>query len=112
MPFESRNVPEQELSIKARAYELYLKPSNATSTKLVKPFPVYLRETPAVPLSTLTKVMLWMVGIIVALLFLAALWRVLLGHGPRRQTRAPWPTARSAMLHTPAGGVTAWGAPG
>jgi hypothetical protein len=112
MPSESRNVPEQELSIKARAYELYLKPSNPTSTKLVKPFPVYLRETPAVPFSTLTKVALWIVGIIVALLFLAALWRVLLGHGPRRQTRASRPTVRSAILHAPADGSTAWGSVG
>jgi hypothetical protein len=99
MPSESRNLPEQELSIKARAHELYSQPQQQTT----KPFPVYLRETPAVPLSTFTKVVLWIVGIIVALLFAAALWRAASGHGPRRQTRAPRPTARSAILHAPPG---------
>ena len=99
MPSESRNQPEQELSIKARSHELYFQPQQHEATK---PFPVYLRETPAVPLSTFTKVVLWIVGIIVALLFAAALWRAAFGHGPRRQTRAPRPAARSVMLHTPA----------
>jgi len=90
MPSESRNLPEQELSIKARSHELYFQPPHQATTK---PFPAYLRETPAAPLSTFTKVVLWIVGIIVALLFVAALWRAALGHGPRRQTRAPRPTA-------------------
>ena len=102
MPPESRNLPEQEQSIKARAHELYVEPERPASGKPVKEFPAYLRETPAVPLSTSTKVVLWIVGIIVALLFVAALWRVSLRHGPRRQTPVPRPAAGTAMRHPPA----------
>jgi len=103
MPFESRNLPEQEQSIKARARELYVEQERPAPGKPVKSFPAYLRETPAVPLSTSTKVVLWIVAIIVALLFLAALWRVSLRHGPRRQTRDPRPAAGTAMRQAPAG---------
>ena len=97
MPSESRNLPEQEHSIKARAHELYVDP-RSESQKPVKPFPVFLRETPAVPLSAPTKVVLWIVGTIVALLFLAALWRVSTRHGPRQRTRAAQPRATAAMI--------------
>jgi len=103
MPFESRNLPEQEQSIKARAHELYVEPERPASVKPVKPFPVYLRETPAVPLSTSTKVVLWIVAMIVALLFLAALWRVSIRHGPRRPAGVPRPTAGTVMRQSPAG---------
>ena len=41
-----------------------------------KPFPVYLRETPAFPMSSTVKAMLWFAGIIVGLLFLAAVWKL------------------------------------
>jgi len=102
MPSESRNLPEQEQSIKARAGELYVEPPRPESSKPVKPFPVYLRETPAVPLSASTQVVLWIVGIIVALLFLAALWRVSHRHGPRPPTPAPRPTEGTAVLQAPA----------
>jgi hypothetical protein len=101
MPSESRNMPEQERSIKARAHELYVESPRTETHKSVKPFPVVLRETPAVPLSGLTKTLLWIAGIIVALMFLAALWRVSIRHGPRQQTRAAAPTAKTAMLHVP-----------
>ena len=76
MPDESTDLPEQEHSIKARGKELFverLKPENSQPTK---PFPVYLRETPAQPISTFTRFMLWIVGIVVALLLFAALWQV------------------------------------
>jgi hypothetical protein len=102
MPSESRNLSEQEQSIKARARELYVEPPRPGSGKLVKPFPVYLRETPAVPLSTSVKVVLWIVGIIVGLLFLAALWRVSYRHGPRPPTPAPRPTEGTAVRQAPA----------
>jgi hypothetical protein len=85
MPTEQRHLPEQERSIKAREHEVFAeRPRPATSSKSTKPFPVYLRETPAEPLSTFAKVVLWTVGIIVVLLFLAALWRI-----PRRQVARP-----------------------
>jgi hypothetical protein len=102
MPTESRNLSEQEYSIKARAGELYVEPPRPASSQVVKPFPVYLRETPAVPLSTSVKVVLWIVGIIVALLFLAALWRVSQRHGARPPTPAPRPTEGTAVLQAPA----------
>jgi hypothetical protein len=101
MPSESRNMPEQEQSIKARAHELYVESLRPETPKSVKPFPVVLRETPAVPLSAPTKTLLWIVGIIVVLMFLAALWRVSSRHGLRHQTRAAAPTAKTAMLHVP-----------
>ncbi len=82
MPSEPRNMPEQERSIKARAHELFVEPPQTGGQ--VKPFPVYLRETPAVPMSATIKALLWMVGIIVALLFIGAVWRLMVRHGPRR----------------------------
>jgi hypothetical protein len=89
MPSHSRNMPEQEHSIKARSHELFVDPSQATDGKATKPFPVYLRETPARPMSVFTKAIFWLVGIIVGVLFLAAVWRI--GHhqrspGPNRRT--------------------------
>jgi hypothetical protein len=103
MPPESANLHEQEQSIKERAGELYVEPPRPTASKSVKPFPVYLRETPAEPFSTSVKVTLWIVGVIVALLFLAALWRVSLRHGPKQRTRAPEPAESTASLHAPSG---------
>jgi hypothetical protein len=89
---------EQDLSIKAREHELYLKPLPEVAARPVKPFPVYLRETPAEPLSPATKAILWTVGIVVALLFLAALWRVSHGHLTRPSMRTPRPASRTATL--------------
>ena len=51
MPSDSRNLPEQERSIKARSHELFVEPERTGTGKPVKPFPVYLRETPADPMS-------------------------------------------------------------
>jgi hypothetical protein len=82
MASERQNMSDQDISIKAREHELYYTPSDADS-KPVKPFPVYLRETPAEPLSRTTKAILWIVGAVVALLFLAAVWRVSRAHGPK-----------------------------
>ena len=47
----------------------------------------YLRETPAEPLSPLTKAILWIGGTIVALLFLAAIWRAATHPTRIRRTR-------------------------
>jgi len=98
MSSESRDLHEQEHSIKARGKELYvgqLKPGNSQPTK---PFLTYLRETPAQPLSTFTKAVLWIAGIVVAVLLLAALWRVSHRYGPgRRAPKSPQPAAETAI---------------
>lgn len=86
MPSQPRNMPEQEHSIKVRSNELYVEDTPAVPAQVTKPFPVYLRETPARPLSAGIKAVFWTLGIIVALLFLAALWRVAHHQVPRRAT--------------------------
>jgi hypothetical protein len=97
MAAEHRHLPEQEQSIKARERELFVKPSQDEANKPVRPFAEYLRETPAIPLTATTKVVLWMVAIVVAMLFLAAIARLVLRHGgPQRGTRAE-PAARTAQ---------------
>lgn len=76
MPSQPRNMPEQEHSIKVRSKELYVEVTPEAPLKTTKPFPVYLRETPAQPLSSGIRAIFWVLGLIVALLFLAALWRI------------------------------------
>jgi len=100
MPSESRNIPEQEASIKSRAHELFVKPEADAATRATKPFPVYLRETPAFPMSSTVKAILWFAGIIVGLLFLAAVWKLSIRYGPRQQAPKPTPT-RSASFSRP-----------
>jgi hypothetical protein len=85
MGMERRNMPEQERSIKDREEELFFEPDEPGPAKPPpKPFPVYLRDTPPNPMSPATKTVLWIVGILVLLLFLAALWRT---HRPARRPR-------------------------
>jgi hypothetical protein len=98
MPAESRNLPEQERSIKAREHELYFKPLPRSEARASKPFPVYLRETPAEPLSTATKTILWIVALLVALVFLAAIWRVTHRRSTRSRNRAAPPAAQATTL--------------
>ena len=94
MPSESRNIPEQEASIKSRAHELFVKPQPDQAMRPTKPFPVYLRETPAFPMSSTVKAMLWFAGIIVGLLFLAAVWKLSVRHGPRQLAPDQRPAAK------------------
>ena len=101
MASERQNMSEQEISIKAREHELYVKAPPAEISKPVKPFPVYLRETPAEPLSPTTKATLWMVAIVVTMLFLAAVWRVSHPRGVRPRLEAARPTAKTAMRRCP-----------
>jgi len=95
MPFDSRNLPEQEHSIKARSHELFVEPSHAGTGKPAKPFPVYLRETPADPMSAPTKILLWFAAIIVGILFLAAIWRVVTRNTLKQQ---PGATTKTSLL--------------
>jgi len=101
MGSERRSMPEQELSIWEREQELFVEPQE-NPTGAVKPFPIYLRETPANPMSTEVKVLLWIVGIAVLLLFGVALWRA---QRPSRLPRAP--AARQAAVN-PLSSLKAW----
>ncbi len=97
MPSHPRNMPEQERSIKARSHELFVEPVQpGEATKPTKPFPVYLRETPAQPLSPLTKAVFWILGIIVAGLFVVAVWRI--SHRPKSKVPASRRPEKTVMV--------------
>jgi hypothetical protein len=96
MAAQRGNKPEQELSIKVRSSELFVEETPVVPTKSTKPFAVFLRETPARPLSPGLQALLWALGVIVGILFLAALWRVSHRHHGRTSTgKAP---AQTVML--------------
>jgi hypothetical protein len=98
MPSESSDTHEQEHSIKAREKELYVRQREPGVFQPTKPFETYLRETPAQPLSTFTKVVLWFVGIVVVVLLFAALWRISDRYGPvRRPRNSPQPAVTKAI---------------
>jgi hypothetical protein len=98
MASERQNMSEQEISIKAREHELFVQPFADPNAKPVKPFEVYLRETPAEPLSTATKAILATVGILVGLLFLAALWRAATHHAPAARNRKAQSAVKATLL--------------
>jgi len=98
MPAESRNLHEQERSIKAREHELYVKPRSPDGELPRKPLREYLRETPAERLSPTTKTILWIVAVLVVVVFLAAIWRVIHRRGGRVRHRAAPPAAHSVAL--------------
>ena len=75
----------EEQSIKARKRELYDAPRD-DAVPALKPFPEYLRETPAAPMPAWGKGLLIVLGLIVALLLAAALWR---GTKPRQASVRP-----------------------
>jgi hypothetical protein len=71
---------EQEVSIrerKALLFEADEAPTARADAPPRRPFAEYLRTTPAAPLSPTAKGTLYGVGVVVALLFLAALVKVL-----------------------------------
>ena len=77
MPPENKPAPreageQQERSIKERKHHLFEEPQRV-ETGAVKPFSVYLRDTPPAPMSTPVKAALWTVGVLAVLLLLAAL---------------------------------------
>jgi hypothetical protein len=85
MPNQPHDQPEQELSIKERSHELFLKLGPPEGSIASKSFGVHLRETAAQPLSTVTTSILWIAGVIVAVLFLATVFRIIQRHnGPPR----------------------------
>jgi hypothetical protein len=89
-------MPEQEHSIKARSHELYVEETPVVPAAVTKPFKVYLQETPAQPISPGIRALFWVMGVVVGLLFLVAIWRVSHRHGGRPPAGAA-PT-RTAML--------------
>jgi hypothetical protein len=99
MPSERQNMSEQDISIKAREHELYV--PVLPDAPPVKPFPVYLRETPGEPLSLGTKLVLAIAGIIVAALFVAAVWRVTHPRATKPKARAARAAAKTAILVNP-----------
>lgn len=102
MGSERRNMPEQERSIKDRGKELFVPERDQESDRPpVKPFAVYLRETPAAPMSAGVRALLWVVSVVVLLLLVAALWRI--QRSPRRRPR-PQPTSAAALSPARASG--------
>jgi hypothetical protein len=99
MASERQNMSEQDISIKAREHELYV-PAIPEAAP-VKPFPVYLRETPGEPLSPATKFVLAIAGIVVAVLFMAAVWRVTHPRAAKPKKGGARPAAKSALLVDP-----------
>ncbi|AMV40324.1 hypothetical protein [Planctomyces sp. SH-PL62] len=96
MSGERRDHPEQEISIKRRGNELFVQDS-AASGGPVKRFSEYLRETPATPLPGWVKAALWALALVAALLFAAALWRLVNRPTPRPPARKARPKASSRV---------------
>ena len=95
---------EQEQQIRARKTLLYEADEGElppTPVVPIKPFAEHLRDTPAFPLSGGTKAILWALGVVVALLLVAALAR---SARPRAQPGARPKAARVAMARDRAGG--------
>jgi hypothetical protein len=87
-PVSRESVEHEDQSIKVRKSQLF--EPTAQGPAEVRPFEEFLRSTPPTPLSPGVKAALWVVGAIVALLFLAALLSVGRSTRPRgRADRAP-----------------------
>ncbi len=113
MSGERRDNPEQEISIRRREHELFVQESVASGGP-TKPFPEYLREVPAAPLSAGLKAALWAVALVAAILFAAALWRLVNRPTPRPpggrgRARASSPSAprKKAAVTPPATPIVA-----
>jgi hypothetical protein len=104
-------MPEQEHSIKERSHALFVEEELVATPVPTKPFEVYLRETPARPLSPGVKAIFWVLGIIVGVLFLLALWRLSHHHTRRPPAAEEAPAASeeapatTGMLREPRGSL-------
>jgi hypothetical protein len=97
MSGERRDQAEQEVSIRRRGHELFVE-EDAAPKAPARPFPEVLRETPAAALSGGVKAVLWAVGIVAALLFVAALWRLINRPNPSAPRRGrPRASAKAAV---------------
>ena len=95
MSGERHEQTEQEISIKRRGHDLFVDES-APSTGPTRPFAEFLRETPAAPLSAGVKAALWALSIVAALLFAAALWRLVNRPTPKPAAATKKTRSRSA----------------
>ncbi|MCA1684488.1 MAG: hypothetical protein LC745_00580 [Planctomycetia bacterium] len=66
----------QDQSIKARKFQLFegSSPDDDGDGDALKPFSYYVGRAPAAPLTPVVKVSLWATGVLVLLLFLAAMF--------------------------------------
>jgi hypothetical protein len=99
MPTDRRNMPEQELSIKEREQQLFLESSEDQGP--VRPFAEYLRETPAAPIPVEVKMLLWIAGVVVAILFAAAIWKASRSSTAHPKPRPAPPAAEDATGFSP-----------
>jgi hypothetical protein len=76
-------VEHQDQSIKVRKSQLF-EPKKHVEGPVIKPFPAYLDTVPPAPLTPGIKAALWTTGVVVVLLFLAAM---LFGRGERHRSR-------------------------
>ncbi len=101
MPTDRRNMPEQELSIKEREQQLFVESSEDQVQGPVRPFAEYLRETPAAPISVEVKVLLWIVGVVVAILFILAVWKASRPSAVHHKPRPAPPAAEDSTGFSP-----------
>lgn len=88
---------EQEQSIRARKELLFEEddlPARGPAAAPTRPFPDYLRTTPAAPLSGVTRAMLWGAGLLVVVLFVASIFKGGASKAPRGKPAAPQAGAR------------------
>ena len=90
----------QEQSIKARKHQLFESDERRTLSGPRQSFRDCLRETPATPLSSPIKAILWTVGVVVILLLIAAWPPAGPGNpGPRPPPPTPRPGGSSARTN-------------
>ena len=76
-------VEHQDQSIKVRKSQLF-EPKKHVEVPVIKPFPAYLDSVPPAPLTPGIKAALWTTGVVVVLLFLAAM---IFGRGERHRNQ-------------------------
>lgn len=98
---------QQDQSIKARKRQLFEEPAHGDDHPAVRPFAAYLRDTPPAPLSGGVRATLWAVGVVVVLLFLAALFLPRRPVAPRARHGARAPAAAAPAAITSGGSIRA-----
>jgi len=100
---------QQDQSIKARKVQLFEERDRAGDGLATKPFADYVNATPPAPLSPAVKASLGAVAVLVALLFLAALfYRPAPKHGRRRHADQGAGTHGGLTHHQAVAGPWPW----